>query len=434
MSFPLAAYPPWRRTARPIPDVLAAYRATSPLFVMDAAKASAFDLTAGTISTARNALGGSATLTGSGFTIDSSDGYAALVLSNANATQALSTTSAGPSSGAAHAIHMVAKIVSVPNDLGTLALIGRQNAAASVLGFRDTGKSWWGSFSIGLQAESSVLAVPGLYTLGLTYSGGQIATLWIDGIADIATSAVADTWSQGFGHTTGSLSFKPPNARIRRSSFWSTSLTKADMNALVRADVISFPDLAQPSVLRTQGDSITAGFGLNPGEDWPTVAITAINAGRYEAATLQNVGVSGSKAFENTAMTSAIALYMPRAKSSVCSIAWMSNDIYISARSSAQVIADLQTCIANARAGGHLPVIATGLCRGAIGATGDATRIAVNTWVRNSSGCHVLDFDSLPHAADPESVVYYQDTTHPTATLAAEMGALAATVIGPLLV
>lgn len=415
-----------------------AYQDAAALYLLDGARGSTFTLggPGGSISAAADALGGSISLVGSGLQLSSGS----VILSSATPTAELLTTTAGPSSGATHSTHIVVDIASVINDVGALGMVGQRNSAAVPIGIRNAAngsKLWTGHFGVGIR-HNSVAAIPtGRSILTLTYTAGGVVSVYIDGVFDSSTT-FAFTWPQGLAVGTLSNSFPSPNAALARIAFFGAALSKSQIDRIIAADVGALPAYRTPSVLRAHGDSITAGWGLagysgsTPSPlAWPAIAAGLINAGRYEPVTLQNAGVSGS--FVDASMASAAAAHRPRARSSVCLIAWGSNDIHIAGHSAATVIANLTAAIAAARAAGFTPVLVTILPRGTVGGAANARADTVNAWMKSSSNCAVIDPASLPRAVDPANPTNYQDGTHPTAVLAADMGALAAPILAPLL-
>lgn len=416
-------------------DRYAAARALGAFCILDPMRRETYTLSDGTVAAMRNALGGALTLTGAGggFVLDEAD-YPAIVLDKDDGDAALSTTTGGVASGGAHTIHVALSVSAAPpSDFGTLAMLGRQGSAGggSVLGVRSGvgTKPWNGNFVAGALLETSgiVLTPPFTSIISFTYDGTE-GRLYVDGI-NYRTGTYALSWGTGFGITAGSVAKPPPDARMYRATFAAQAWTKAQLDRVIREEVREMRHLMLTPILRTEGDSITAGTQLaSPStEAWPVVAAGLLGV------TAQNAGVSGETANNNTGMTAATALLQPRARKSVCTIAWGRNDID-GGRSAAQVIADLTTCIANARAAGYDGVaIATIIPAVSVGHASNVVAAEVNTWIRESSGCIVLDFAALPHAANPQDATYYQgDNKHPTATLAAEMGEAAADALEAL--
>lgn len=416
-------------------DPYTAYRDAAALYLLDAARTLTFTLggAGGSISEARDALGGSIVLAGGGLLLSGGT----VQLSSSTPTADLVTTSAGPAGGAAHTIHALLDVASIPSDFGAIAMVGRRNTHASPIGTRNAAngyKGWWGNFEpgVGLKLQTVAgLTVPGKVAITVTYDAG-VFKAYIDGVFDSSTTS-AITWSQGLAIGTLHNTVPGPNASLARAAFFSAALTKAQINALIASDVRALSAYRTAPFLRTDGDSITRGYGLSSPttESWPAIATALIDADRVTPIVLSNGGVDSS--YVDASLVAGTAAYRPRSERAVCTIGWGSNNIFIASQSASTVIGALTSAVASARAAGYQPVGVTILPRGSIGAPGSTVAETVNAWWRSTSGCPVIDAAALPHAADPTSAVYYQDTTHPTAALAAEIGALAATVLAPML-
>lgn len=406
--------------ARQLPDP---YRDTGAIFFLDAHRTELLTV-AGTVTAARDAAGGSTVLTGSGLTVDATgqeNGRSGLLLSNADGSQSLKTTSVGPTGTTSYTLSVAAEILANPASFGALAMIGRIDDEGTVIGINSTGKLWVGNFIIGVQAlydlsDSKVIAT-------VTCDGSN-TRIYLDGVLRDTLGA----WSikQGFGIFPGATAVAPPTARVRRLGVWATDIGRNGATRIARADTIAL-NRYQPTRWTAQGDSITAEFGLNPGEGWVAQALALMNAGRYEPIEVSNIAQSGRLA-DGYDTAPEIAARCARRRREPYTLSLGCNDLTFDMRTAETVIASIKAIADSVYAAGYAPIITTVLNY----AGSDSRLPAVNSWIENSSGYPSIPLASLPHAQDTTDATYFQEAPlgrHPTATLQAEMGTLAATYL-----
>lgn len=298
--------------------------------------------------------------------------------------------------------------------------------------------------------------------LQFVFDGDSLNT-FLDGTFESTTTIIPGlgwTLDAGFGLGTPypTLAYNwNPAWRLHRGGWFREALSvqaTGDRRKQARdaRGALSLVGRLSPSHWRASGDSITYGYGLadRATEAWCQVAIAAINAGRYEVATLDNGGGNGLKASERAAYSktdvggggACMRASRPRARSQIHTTALGINDLR-TGRTVEQVTADLATIVANALTYGYdKTAIATLTPDFGGGNPGSPTpnaletaRLAVNAWIRTTGASlpgvrAVLDFDALPGAY---TAANYPDTIHPSAEFHATMGAYAAGIVGPLM-
>jgi lysophospholipase L1-like esterase len=199
----------------------------------------------------------------------------------------------------------------------------------------------------------------------------------------------------------------------------------------VTVDDFTVVDLSQSGLLVCDGNSMTSGFGLAAGQDYPAQLAALIGPGW----TVVNLGVSGqtTEAMSADAVAQVDSLFSA-SRAHNFALAWeATNDAFFGANA-ANTIAHLKTYCAGRKAAGFTVGVLTVLPRSEVGTPGDfeTTRATVNTEIRNPGNLGVswdavIDVAAEPNLQDETDPIYFQDLVHPTADGAAIVASVAAT-------
>ncbi len=183
-----------------------------------------------------------------------------------------------------------------------------------------------------------------------------------------------------------------------------------------------------PGVIVCDGDSITAGYLLNPPEFYPTVMAASLGAGW----TVTNHAVTGWVVQDLLDHTSTVdSQYVAGAQ--VVFLAG-SNDLAASS-SSSTILSKLSTYGLGRKAVGFRTIICTITPRGSLDGTQEANRVSVNASLRANLSTYadlLVDLVADSRLADCFDATYYNsgDRLHPTAAGAAVIAELVqATVV-----
>lgn len=187
-----------------------------------------------------------------------------------------------------------------------------------------------------------------------------------------------------------------------------------------------------------EGDSITAGFGLSAGQDWPSQAMALP---QFANCTKYNFAVAGDQVADLQARyTTSVQPLKPATTGKPAFLfVWVgTNNLGTRAMTAASTLTALQTYWSGAIADGFTVVAATITPRGtsagvfALGATQETQRYILNSSIRGLVGLaysYLLDFDRT--LQDSTDTNMFQDGLHPAATGARILAqAAAATVAG----
>jgi lysophospholipase L1-like esterase len=177
---------------------------------------------------------------------------------------------------------------------------------------------------------------------------------------------------------------------------------------------------AQPGLVVCDGDSMTAGFGLDPSEFYPTVLGTSLGG----AWTVTNTAVTGRNIQQmiDAAPTSVDTQYGNPGSNTVV-ILGGSNDV-ATGTSAATILSRLETYTAARRAVGWTVFIGTIPPNGSLSGAQETARQTVNSTIRSNLATYgdgLVDFAADPRLDDPLDTTYYfeGDRLHWTAAGAA---------------
>lgn len=274
-----------------------------------------------------------------------------------------------------------------------------------------SGSSSWGtSYSASNPFPATFIPLPTTTTIGgveaKDCSGtGHVQKINNDGtITCSADSGGSGTYVLKSGDTmTGSLAVVtplPPGAATGSLS----SVATYGPNAIIKADTCVF-----------EGDSITSGYGLSAGQDWPT---QFLGIGTWSTCTPHNVATSGETIQQMvTEYASQVHPYAPTGgQTAIVTLLAGTNNIGSTSDDAATIYTAISGYWATARADGFKVVAFTippTCC--AWSAARNAVRNSVNASIRAASGSYdyLIDADRL--FSIPADQVLFQDGIHPTA-------------------